>query len=132
MRQKLARILKWFERHAGWTALVSLAACVFIVRLWWLGDLALWRDGRVCDVGVCLIDAGGDGPPARRCDVVGRSGRCELTPGSRVETLAAAVGNGRLDGRDGDPVWTFRLGAFEMTAECGSDGTLRYLHYFAV
>lgn len=90
------------------------------------------REGRVCDVGVCLTDSGGDGPPARRCDIVGRSGRCELTPGSRIETLAASVGGGQVDGRDDDPVWTFRLGAFDMTAECAPDGTLRYLHYFAV
>jgi hypothetical protein len=86
------------------------------------------REGRVCDVGVCLIDSGGDGPPARQCDVVGQGGRCELTPGSRIETLAAAVGNGRADGS----VTTFRLGAFEMTAECQPDGKLQYLHYFAV
>ena len=90
------------------------------------------RGGRVADVGVCLVDFGGDGPPARRIDVVGRGGHCELTPGSRVETLAAVVGDGRVDGPDDDRLWTFRLGSFDMTAECGRDGTLRYLHYFAV
>jgi hypothetical protein len=90
------------------------------------------RDGRVCDVGVCLTDSGGDGPPARRCDVIGPRGHCGLTPGSRVDRLAAAVGDARVDGQGHDPVWTFRVGAFDMTAECGPDGTLRYLHYFAV
>lgn len=93
-----------------------------------------WFDseGLVAAVGVCLIDCGGDGPPARRFDVIGRSGRCELTPGSRVETLAAVVGDGLVDGSADDPVWTFRLGSFDMTAECARDGTLRYLDYFAV
>ncbi|QOV90158.1 hypothetical protein [Humisphaera borealis] len=89
------------------------------------------RDGRVCDVGVCLIDSGGDGPPARRCDVIGQNGYCELVPGSHVDTLNTAVGNGRTDGRS-EPVWTFNLGLFDITAECASDGTLRYIHYFAV
>lgn len=45
MQQKSARILKSFERHAGWTALVSLAVCVSIATLWWRGDLALTRAG---------------------------------------------------------------------------------------
>src|SRR6185437_10618482 len=108
----------------------------FVERVVQYDDLGtmFWFDraGRVADVGACLIDSGSDGPPARRIDVVGRCGRCELTPGSRVETLAAVVGDGRVDGPDDNPVWTFRLGSFDMTAECGQDGTLRYLHYFAV
>ena len=41
MRQKLRRIRKSFERHAGWAALVSLVACLSSASLWWLDKLAL-------------------------------------------------------------------------------------------
>ena len=93
-----------------------------------------WLDTkrRVCDVGVCLFDSGGDGPPARQCEVVGRHRHCVLKPGSNVKELVAAVGDGGVAGPDDDPEWTFRLGTFDMTAECTRDGTVRYLHYFVV
>jgi hypothetical protein len=92
----------------------------------------LHLDGRVRDVGVCLIDMGGDGPPARRCVIVGRGGRAELVPGTKIDVITSAVGQGASDADEEEVVWTYHLGAFDLTVECALDGTVRYLNYFLV
>lgn len=106
-----------------------------IVRYDGLGAM-LWlnRAGRVCDVGVCLIPMNRDGPPARRCEIVGKNGRCELTPGAQIGSITAILGDVEIDEDDNDReiVRTFHLGGFELVVECAPDGIVRYVNYFAV